>query len=285
VNCDRDHEPDLFWGLRGAGGGQFGVVTSLRFDTVPEPLTTRIEAHWFFDAIAARVGAVVAGRTTYEHSGHWGGGGPHPTARLFVLSRRPAPEISEAQTLVTTGIEDAIAAARAAAGDKDVALMGGGVLTSALEAGLVDEVIPDLGHEVVVTAHRRTEVPSFLAGRVTVEAEAAVATIEGFQAGYVTIAGLPTWHEVRGEGPAVVLLHGAFSGAAVSVPALMLQGDRDEVTLEHGAAVAAALADGRLAVLPGTHGLPIEVPELVNTLLISFLRGAVPAPAWAQPGE
>jgi nucleoside-diphosphate-sugar epimerase len=27
----------------------------------------------------------------------------------------------------------------------------------------------DLGHEVVVTAHRRTEVPSFLAGRVTVE--------------------------------------------------------------------------------------------------------------------
>src|SRR3954451_2925854 len=27
----------------------------------------------------------------------------------------------------------------------------------------------DLGHEVVVTTHRRSEVPSFLAGRVTVE--------------------------------------------------------------------------------------------------------------------
>src|SRR3954449_13252110 len=27
----------------------------------------------------------------------------------------------------------------------------------------------DLGHQVVVTAHRRNEVPSFLAGRVTVE--------------------------------------------------------------------------------------------------------------------
>ena len=95
----------------------------------------------FFDAIAARVGAAVAGRTTYEHSSHWGGGGPHPTARLFVLSHRPAPEISETQTLVTTGIEDAIAAAREAAEGKDVALMGGGVLTSALEADLVDEVI------------------------------------------------------------------------------------------------------------------------------------------------
>jgi FAD/FMN-containing dehydrogenase len=46
VDCDHDREPDLFWGLRGAGGGQFGVVTSLRFDTVPEPMTTRIEAHW-----------------------------------------------------------------------------------------------------------------------------------------------------------------------------------------------------------------------------------------------
>lgn len=46
VDCDHDHEPDLLWALRGAGGGQFGVVTSLRFDTVPEPLTTRIEARW-----------------------------------------------------------------------------------------------------------------------------------------------------------------------------------------------------------------------------------------------
>jgi FAD/FMN-containing dehydrogenase len=51
VECDRDHEPDLFWALRGAGGGQFGVVTSLRFDTVPEPMTTRIEAHWPQDAL------------------------------------------------------------------------------------------------------------------------------------------------------------------------------------------------------------------------------------------
>lgn len=46
VDCDHDHEPDLFWGLRGAGGGQFCVVTALRFDTVAEPMTTRIEAHW-----------------------------------------------------------------------------------------------------------------------------------------------------------------------------------------------------------------------------------------------
>jgi FAD/FMN-containing dehydrogenase len=57
VDCDHDHEPDLFWGLRGAGGGQFGVVTSLRFDTVPEPITTRIEAHWSDTALEELVSA------------------------------------------------------------------------------------------------------------------------------------------------------------------------------------------------------------------------------------
>jgi hypothetical protein len=44
--------------------------------------------------------------------------------------------------------------------------------------------------------------------------------------------------------------------------------DRNEVTLEHGAAGAAALGDGRLAVLPGTHGVPVELPE-INPLFIS----------------
>lgn len=46
VDCDADREPELFWALRGAGGGQFGVVTSLTFDTVPEPTTTRFELRW-----------------------------------------------------------------------------------------------------------------------------------------------------------------------------------------------------------------------------------------------
>jgi pimeloyl-ACP methyl ester carboxylesterase len=68
--------------------------------------------------------------------------------------------------------------------------------------------------------------------------------------------------------------------AAVGAPTLVLQGDRDEVTLEHGAAVAAALPQGRLAVLPGTHLLPVEAPEVVNGLLRWFLAGATPAATW-----
>jgi dihydrofolate reductase len=94
-----------------------------------------------FDAAATRVGAVVAGRNTYDDSDHFGGGSPHPSARLVVLSHRDVPEITGRQTLVTTGIGDAIAAARKLADGKDVGLMGGGVLTAALAAGLVDEVV------------------------------------------------------------------------------------------------------------------------------------------------
>ncbi|MQA11913.1 MAG: dihydrofolate reductase [Pseudonocardiaceae bacterium] len=95
-----------------------------------------------FDALAARDGAVIAGRNTYEDSERFGDdGSPHPTAPLFVLSHRPAPQMRGRQTLVTTGIEDAVKAAKEAAGDKDVGLMGGGVVTEALKAGLVDDIV------------------------------------------------------------------------------------------------------------------------------------------------
>src|SRR5690242_2288204 len=94
-----------------------------------------------FDAVAGRVGATLAGRNTYDDSGWIRGGTPHPTAPLFVLSHRPVPGMPDRQTLITTGIADAVAAARDAAGDRDVALMGGGVASAALAEGLVDEVI------------------------------------------------------------------------------------------------------------------------------------------------
>jgi dihydrofolate reductase len=94
-----------------------------------------------FDGIAGRVGASLAGRNTYDDSGWINGGTPHPNAPLVVLTHRPVPGTRDRQTVVTTGIEDAVAAAREVAGDKDVALMGGGVVTAALAAGLVDELI------------------------------------------------------------------------------------------------------------------------------------------------
>ena len=46
LTCDADREADLFWALRGAGGGQFGVVTSLTFAAVPSPAATRFKLTW-----------------------------------------------------------------------------------------------------------------------------------------------------------------------------------------------------------------------------------------------
>jgi FAD/FMN-containing dehydrogenase len=57
VECDHHHDQELFWALRGAGGGNFGVVTSLRFGTVPAPAATSFHLVWPERHVAAVVQA------------------------------------------------------------------------------------------------------------------------------------------------------------------------------------------------------------------------------------
>ena len=57
VDCDDSQEPELFWALRGVGGGQLGVVTSFVFETVAEPRATRFELSWPGDAVDAVISA------------------------------------------------------------------------------------------------------------------------------------------------------------------------------------------------------------------------------------
>lgn len=46
LTADTKHHPDLFWALRGAGNGNFGVVTELRFRTRSAPQTVTANMSW-----------------------------------------------------------------------------------------------------------------------------------------------------------------------------------------------------------------------------------------------
>lgn len=50
---DADHEPDLFWALRGADGGNIAVVTSATFDTVASTPRTHVRYAWDISAAPA----------------------------------------------------------------------------------------------------------------------------------------------------------------------------------------------------------------------------------------
>lgn len=91
-------------------------------------------------------GAMIAGRRTYDDSIRWWGpDGPTGPRRLplFVVTHEEPAEVPEdsVYTFVTGGIEAALDAAKAAAGGKDVAVMGGPDLgRQFIAAGLVDVI-------------------------------------------------------------------------------------------------------------------------------------------------
>jgi pimeloyl-ACP methyl ester carboxylesterase len=76
-------------------------------------------------------------------------------------------------------------------------------------------------------------------------------------------------------------LHEAWTGETgidltdlvrVVAPTLVLVGDDGCMRVENAVAVQRSLPDAQLAVVPGTsHGLPMEKPQVVNTLILDFL--------------
>jgi dihydrofolate reductase len=92
------------------------------------------------DEATARVGAVVGGRNTYEAAQAWGGNNPFGVP-FFIVTHRPADAPAGAGFTFVNGLDEAIARAREAAGDKDVSVMGGAdVIRQALRAGYVEEL-------------------------------------------------------------------------------------------------------------------------------------------------
>jgi dihydrofolate reductase len=94
----------------------------------------------FLDTAIANAGAVVGGRNTYEAADHWGGRNPSGVP-FFIVTHHPEEEPDGAGFTFVSGIDEAIARAREAAGDKDVNVMGGAnVIRQALRAGHIEEL-------------------------------------------------------------------------------------------------------------------------------------------------
>jgi dihydrofolate reductase len=93
-----------------------------------------------FDELNA-TGAVVAGAGTFEPAAGWGGD-HHGGVPIFIYSRHePRIDISGfPRVTYVDNVETAMAAAKQAAGDKDVLVHGAAVAQLALAAGVLDEL-------------------------------------------------------------------------------------------------------------------------------------------------
>ena len=94
-----------------------------------------------FGNLVEETGAVIMGRRSYDNSIEaWSGKGPLGEVPCFVVTHRSFAPPDPVFTVVTDGIENALALAREAAADKRIGLMGANIDRQFLAAWLVDEI-------------------------------------------------------------------------------------------------------------------------------------------------
>jgi FAD/FMN-containing dehydrogenase len=112
LKCDEHHDAELFWALRGAGGGNFGVVMSLAFNTLRTPAATIFHLTWPYTRAAAVVEAWQAWTLDAPDELHAGlrlgapGDASPPTFNAPLLGYQSA------SALLTPGQEETVAMAR-----------------------------------------------------------------------------------------------------------------------------------------------------------------------------
>lgn len=97
------------------------------------------DAAWI-ESVTSRIGAVVAGRATYEAAGHWGGSSPWGLP-FVIVTHRTGEQPEGSDFTFVAGVKEAVEHALDAAGGRDINVMGGGdVIRQALRLRLVDEL-------------------------------------------------------------------------------------------------------------------------------------------------
>ena len=95
----------------------------------------------FLDQATSKMGAVIAGRGTYEAAGAWGGSNPWGIPFFVVTHRTDDAPPAEAGFDFVGDLATALRKAQAAVGERDVHVMGGAdIIRQALAAGEVDEL-------------------------------------------------------------------------------------------------------------------------------------------------
>lgn len=95
-----------------------------------------------FPEVMQATGAMLAGRRTHEVGKRMSPeGADYEGGPLFVLTHRPPDEPERGVTYLTCDIEEAVSTARAAAGVKNLEVLGADLAGQCLQRGLVDEVL------------------------------------------------------------------------------------------------------------------------------------------------
>ena len=109
------------------------------YEAEPEGQATGEDKEWL-DRAMSGLGAVVAGRWTYEAADHWGGANPWGLPFFIVTHRTEEQPEGDAFRFVGS-LDEAIERATKAAGTKDVHIMGGAdIIRQALAGGHVDQL-------------------------------------------------------------------------------------------------------------------------------------------------
>lgn len=95
-----------------------------------------------YSEVMQATGAMLVGRVTYEVGKRMSGGdAEYEGGPVFVLTHRPPDEPEHGATFLTGDLAEAVATARAAAGGKNLEILGADLASQCLQRGLVDEVL------------------------------------------------------------------------------------------------------------------------------------------------